>query len=154
MKKIILSGIILGGMLMFPFAGSVSAETIFNNDGSTVDTVTGIITNGDGTINGGPVTDVCSSNSMRNVTGIINWASCLLIKTIVPFLFALATVAFIWGVIQFYLNPENEEKRKKGKSFIIGGLIALFVMVAMWGLVSVLTTTFDVKNTIPQLPGQ
>lgn len=95
---------------------------------------------------------ICSSNSMRSISGIINWASCMLIKTIVPFLFSLATVAFIWGVIQFYLNPENEEKRKKGKSFIIGGLIALFVMLSMWGLVSIFTTTFQIKNTIPQLP--
>jgi len=96
----------------------------------------------------------CTATDMKSVAGIINWASCLLIKTVVPFLFSLATVAFIWGVIQFYLNPENEEKRKKGKSFIVGGLIALFVMVTMWGLVNVLVVTFGGTNTIPQLPGQ
>jgi len=126
MKKIISLGIILGGILMFSFAGAVD------------DTAT----------------NVCSGSSMRNITGIINWASCLLIKTIVPFLFSLATVAFIWGVIQFYLNPENEEKRKKGKSFIIGGLIALFVMLSMWGIVAVITGTFDLPNIMPQFPGQ
>lgn len=99
------------------------------------------------------VQGICSSNSMHDIAGILNWASCLLYKSVVPLLFAIATVAFIWGVIQFYLNPDNEEKRKKGKSFIIGGLIALFVMVAMWGLVAVLTGTFEISNTIPQLPG-
>ena len=100
------------------------------------------------------VSGICSSNNMHSLTGIVNWASCFLYKTVVPFLFALATVAFIWGVIQYYLNPENEEKRKKGKSFIIGGLIALFVMLSMWGLVGILTGTFDLSNTVPQLPGQ
>lgn len=139
MKKIISSVIILGGIFMFSFAGSISAATTINNDGSITESPT--------------VTNVCSNNSMKNVTGIINWASCLLIKTIVPFLFSLATVAFIWGVIQYYLNPENEEKRKKGKSFIIGGLIALFVMLSMWGLVAVLTGTFELSNTMPQFPG-
>lgn len=98
--------------------------------------------------------DVCAANSMTNIAGIINWASCLLITSIVPLLFSLATVGFIWGVIQYYLNPENEEKRKKGKSFIIGGLIALFVMVSMWGIVKIFTGTFQLTNTIPQLPGQ
>lgn len=98
--------------------------------------------------------DPCLTADMKTVSGIINWGSCLLVKTIVPFLFSLATVAFIWGVIQFYLNPENEEKRKKGKSFIVGGLIALFVMVTMWGLVNVLVVTFGTTNVIPQLPGQ
>ena len=70
-------------------------EDIINNDGGTRESTTRV---------------VCSNTSMKDVTGIINWASCLLIKTIVPFLFSLATVAFLWGVIQFYLNPDNEEK--------------------------------------------
>jgi len=100
------------------------------------------------------VTSICANNSMENISGIINWASCLLYKSVVPFLFALATVGFIWGVMQYYLNPDNEEKRKKGKNFIIGGLIALFVMVSIWGLVGILTGTFNFPNTIPQLPGQ
>jgi uncharacterized membrane protein len=69
----------------------------------------------------------------------------------VPFLFTLAVVGFIWGIIQFYLNPENEEKRKNGKTFMIWGIIALFVMVTMWGLVGVLTNTFGIKTLIPQL---
>lgn len=96
--------------------------------------------------------DVCAEAGMGDVTNILNWGSCLLVKTVVPLLFALAVVGFIWGIIQFYLNPENEEKRKKGKSFIVGGLIALFVMTSMWGLVSILTNTFETGNTLPQLP--
>ena len=32
------------------------------------------------------------------------------------------------------------------------GLIALFVMLTMWGLVGILTGTFEIKNTIPQFP--
>jgi len=96
----------------------------------------------------------CATQDMSNITGIINWASCLLYKTLIPLLFALGTAGFIWGVIQFYLNPNNEEARKKGKSFITGGLIALFVMVSMWGIVKIFTNTFDIKYEIPQLPGQ
>ncbi|MFA6251690.1 MAG: hypothetical protein WC603_03645 [Candidatus Paceibacterota bacterium] len=136
MKKNILIGtLILVGMFMF----------------SSVGAVTTLDANGDPVVS---VNQVCSDNSMKDVTGIVNWASCFLYKVIVPFLFALATVAFIWGVIQFYLNPENEEKRKKGKAFIIGGLIALFVMLSIWGLVGILTGTFQLSNTVPQLPGQ
>lgn len=100
------------------------------------------------------IVDVCSSASMKSLEGIINWGTCLLSKSVVPFLFALAVVAFIWGVIQFYLNPNNEEKRKNGKNFIIGGVIALFVMVSVWGLVYILTSTFKTKsnNSAPAFP--
>ena len=99
------------------------------------------------------VNSVCSQD-MHSLAGIVAWIVCFLYKFIVPLLFALATVAFIWGVMQYYLYPENEDKRKKGKDFIIGGIIALFVMLSVWGLVSILTGTFDIDNTIPQLPGQ
>ena len=95
--------------------------------------------------------DVCKNIDMKTLGHIISWASCTLIKLVVPFLFTLATVAFIWGIIQYFLNAENEEKRKKGKNFMIWGIISLFVMISMWGLVGVLTNTFGVKTLIPQL---
>lgn len=92
---------------------------------------------------------LCDSTSMDSISGIINWAACLLNDSVIPLLFTLAVVAFIWGVIQFYLNPDNEEKRKKGKSFIVGGLIALFVMVSFWGIIGIFTNTFDLGNKPP-----
>ncbi len=82
---------------------------------------------------------------------IFKWGSCTIIQFIIPFLFTLATAGFIWGIIQFFLNPDNEEKRKKGKTYMIWGLITLFVMVSMWGLVGVLSNTFGIKTLIPQL---
>jgi len=98
-----------------------------------------------------PTTDMCAGISLKSIGGIFNFFSCTLIKSIVPFLFSLATVAFIWGIIQYFLNPENEENRKKGKSFMLWGIIALFVMISMWGLVGVLSNTFGVKTLLPQL---
>lgn len=88
-----------------------------------------------------------------NVSDVIVWLHQLINEYVIPLLFVLATVAFIWGVIQYYLNPANEEKRKKGKEFIFGGLIALFVMLSVWGIVRILSATFDVDNSIPfELP--
>lgn len=97
--------------------------------------------------------NTCSNISLTNIGNIFNFFSCTLVKSIVPLLFTLATVGFIWGIIQYFLNPDNEEKRKEGKNFMVWGLIALFVMVSMWGLVSVLSNTFQTGNVvIPQLP--
>ena len=98
---------------------------------------------------GGPT---CKNASMDSVTGIITWASCLLMQAVVPFLFMLATAGFIYGLIKFYLNPDSKQNKEEGKKFIVGGLIALFVMTAMWGIVKVFTGTFKVENTMPQLP--
>jgi hypothetical protein len=93
------------------------------------------------------------SNSLKTLTDFINLGTCILVKSVVPLLFALATVMFIWGVIDYFLNPENENKRKEGKSFMVWGLVALFVMVSIWGLVSVFSNTVGINNRliVPQL---
>ena len=92
--------------------------------------------------------------STANLGNIIGYFSCILVKYVTPLLFALATVGFIWGIIQMFLDPNNEEARKKGKSFMLWGLIGLFVMVSMWGIVGVLDSTFGVGNFLPQLSQQ
>lgn len=99
---------------------------------------------------------ICSTTpASGGVETVLDWGTCILNRMVVPLLVVLAMVGFIWGVIQYYLNPENEEKRKKGKNFIVGGLLALFVITAMWGLVGILTGTFNLDNSkvvVPQLP--
>jgi len=97
--------------------------------------------------------ELCKGSDTRldSLGHIINWASCTLIEAVIPLLFTLATAGFIWGVVQFFIYPDNEEKRKKSKSFMLWGIIALFVMVSVWGLVGILTDTFGIKVLIPQL---
>ncbi len=96
-------------------------------------------------------TCVPDETKMDSIGHIFNWASCTLVVYIIPFLFTLATAGFIWGIVQYFLNPDNEEKRKKGKTYMIWGIISLFVMVSVWGLVGVLSNTFGIKTLIPQL---
>lgn len=60
----------------------------------------------------------------------------------IPAMMILATVLFLWGVITFLVNADNEDARTQGRTFMIYGVVALFVMVAAWGLVEVLYNTF------------
>ncbi|MDD5721481.1 MAG: pilin [Candidatus Pacebacteria bacterium] len=80
------------------------------------------------------------------ITGIINSA-------VIPLIFAVATVMFVWGVVQFFiLNADEEAKRAQGKQFMIWGIIALAVMLSVWGLVGILGTTFGVGTSVlPQV---
>lgn len=96
---------------------------------------------------GGPI---CSTNFVT-VGDIFNWATCMLSNSIVPFLFAIALVIFVYGVVKFIKESDSKQK-EEGKNFMIWGIIALFVMVSVWGLVNVLNVTFGVRNVIPQLP--
>ncbi|MBI2628062.1 MAG: hypothetical protein HYW71_01335 [Candidatus Niyogibacteria bacterium] len=55
--------------------------------------------------------------------------------------------AIIPGVLQFVTSGGDEEKRKEGRDHIIYGLIGLFIMVAVWGLVNAIAGTFGFTTT-------
>ena len=63
------------------------------------------------------------------------------VRQAIGLLFVVATVVFLWGIINYVIAGGDEKKLENAKSFIIYGLIGLFVMVAMWGLVTAVFTT-------------
>lgn len=99
-----------------------------------------------------PTTSACALPPNPKIGDVLDFATCNLSRSVVPLIFVLALAAFIWGVVQYViLGAEEEAKRAKGRQFMIWGIVALAVMVSVWGLVRVLTNTFGVKNVIPQL---
>jgi uncharacterized membrane protein YidH (DUF202 family) len=95
---------------------------------------------------------VCSNSQIQNGIGyLFDFVSCTITINIIPLLIAVAVVLFIWGIIQMYIDPNNEEQRKKGKTYAIWGLVGLFIMISIWGLVAILSNTFGVTGFIPQL---
>ena len=77
-----------------------------------------------------------------------------LVKTATPILIGLALLVFFWGLIKFIFSSGDEEARKQARGYMIGGVIALFVMVSIFGLIVWLRTQFGVtgETTLP-LPG-
>ncbi len=69
---------------------------------------------------------------------------------LVPLIFALAFIVFLWGVFQYFIaGGSDEEAREKGKSLMIWGLIGFFVMVSVWGLVNLFVGTFNLDSSTP-----
>lgn len=82
--------------------------------------------------------------------GLLDFFTCIIGKSVIPFLFAIATLAFIWGSIKFFIIDADEEaKREQGRQFMLWGIIALAVMISMWGLVGLLSSSFGGSNVLP-----
>lgn len=75
-----------------------------------------------------------------------------ILNTIIPVLVVLGVVYFVWGVVGYVISSD-EEAKKAGRDRMIYGIIGLVVIVAMWGLVGIVTNTFGLKGnrdiTIP-----
>jgi len=74
----------------------------------------------------------------------------ILLSVAVPLIVSLAVVYFLFGIVKYLISAGDETRRKESIKVITFGLIALFVMVSVWGLVSLITNTFGVSVGIPQ----
>lgn len=69
---------------------------------------------------------------------------------IIPILITLAVLYTIWGVIK-YATAKEAEDQAEGRRVIITGIIGLFVIVSIWGLVAVLNSTFEINQGGPNI---
>ncbi len=79
-------------------------------------------------------------------------------NTLVPAIFALAFLVFLWGMFKtFILGGHDEEKQGEGKSLMMYAIIGFVVMVSLWGIVNLLARGFGFENdtidkNLPELP--
>lgn len=95
-----------------------------------------------------PVVVTASTNDVKGIAAMI---VDIIKNGIIPVIAALTLMYFIWGIFQL-VRSNSEDSRKEAIAVITFGIIALFVMVSVWGLVSILTSTFFGGGVaIPQL---
>ena len=71
-----------------------------------------------------------------------------ILNGVIPIIIALAVVYILWGIVQSFIQG-GEEERKAGHMKILYGIIALFIMVSIWGLVNILVNTAGLQGGTP-----
>ena len=69
-----------------------------------------------------------------------------LFSTLVPLIISAAIIYFLWGVLKYVKSGDSEDQRIAGRHMMVNGVIAVFVMVSIWGLVSFLDNTFKLTD--------
>ena len=79
-------------------------------------------------------------------------------RLVVPLIFAIAFIVFIWGIFVYFIQGgADEEKRAQGRQLALWGIIGFAIMMAVWGLVFLLTNTLRInpyyRPTLPSSTG-
>ncbi len=82
---------------------------------------------------------VPASNNAFTILGVIS----NIFGILIPILVTLAVIYVIWNVIK-YTTAADDDSQATARKGIISGIIALFVIVSIWGLVAVLNSTFGI----------
>lgn len=75
-------------------------------------------------------------------SGIVNILSLIsnIIGMLVPILIGLGLVYFLWGVVM-YVIAGSDDKKDAAKNVMLWGLLGLFVMVGVWGIINLVGDT-------------
>ena len=67
-----------------------------------------------------------------------------LILDAIPVLMSIAVMVFFWGIVKFMTHAGDERSHDQGKNLMIWGMVGLFVMVALWGIVGYIQDTLNI----------
>lgn len=97
---------------------------------------------------------VCSYD-IDSIAVVFHLFGCILSTAVLPMLVTLAIIVFIWGVVKYISKADDSTEREEGRKFMLYGIIGLFVIVSVWGLVGIIQGTFGLSTNplIPQLQG-
>ncbi len=88
----------------------------------------------------------------QGIGGLFTFAGNLLNRA-VPLIISIAIVWFIYEVFM-YTIAGDEEKKKAAKTGMVYGIIGIFVMVSIWGLVAILQATFGTSGVTGTIGNQ
>ncbi len=83
------------------------------------------------------------------ISGIIDYVTCTIGGSVIPLLFSIALAVFFYGVVKYVIAGDGTDSREEGRWFMIYGVVGLFVMVSVWGLVAVISNTFTIGTSFP-----
>lgn len=76
-----------------------------------------------------------------SLTGIVLWLAGLM-NQIIYLIIGAALVSFLYGILKLsFVDGQKPEAREQARKFMFWGIVSLFVMMSVWGLVNILKVT-------------
>ncbi len=69
-----------------------------------------------------------------------------LVEILLPIAVTIAVLFFFWGLAEYILASGEESAKEEGRRKMIGGVIALFVIVSIWGIIAFLGNLLGINQ--------
>ena len=94
-----------------------------------------------------PIANAYRVPALHTITDLIQTVTYYL-NLLIPFLIGLGVFLIIVGVVRYVTEAANEEKRKEARQFVLWGVVDVFIMISIWGLVNILLGSFGFRQTL------
>ncbi|MEX0930514.1 MAG: hypothetical protein WDZ79_02425 [Candidatus Paceibacterota bacterium] len=79
-----------------------------------------------------------------SVIELLDRINATILNPLILLMLAIALVLFAWGVVTFIASEEGGEAREQGKKNLVYGLLGLFIMISVYGIIRVIGATFGI----------
>lgn len=90
-----------------------------------------------------------TESALGGLAGIVDTFSNTVVRSVGTLFMTMSVVAFLWGMVQFIWAKSNGSegaKIKVGQDFMAWGLLALFVIFSVWGIISFVGGATGIKT--------
>ncbi len=72
----------------------------------------------------------------------------LIINPLIMLVFSAGVFLFMWGLVVFLFKADDPAGRKQGQQHMLWGIVGVFVMATVYGIISIIAETFGLS--LPQ----
>jgi len=80
-----------------------------------------------------------------NVNELVRALNKIIINPLIYFMFILALIIFLWGMVEYMIHANEGLKRKESGQHILWGLIGMTIMVGVFAIMNIITSTLGVN---------
>ncbi len=84
--------------------------------------------------------------SIEALLGRINQ---VILNPLIFLFFGIALVVFFWGIFKFIARNDDESEREQGKRSMVWGLVGMFIMFSVFGIVNLILKTLGISPAYP-----
>lgn len=88
--------------------------------------------------------------SFDSVDSFVRSVNANIINPLIVLLFGLAIVYFLYGVLEFLMGQDNEEKKTQGKNHMLWGIVGIVIMMGVFTILNIIMSTFGIEGIDPQ----
>lgn len=70
-----------------------------------------------------------------------------IINPLILFLFALAIVFFLWGMVECLMTQDEAEGKTTCRQHMIWGIIGIAIMMCVWTIMNIVLNTFNIPRS-------
>ena len=68
-----------------------------------------------------------------------------ILNPLILLIFSFGFLVFLWGLLEFLNSGANPSKSNEGKEHMIWGVVGMFIMIAVGGIIGLIVNTFGLR---------